>query len=309
MKIKIATIFFVLATLFAGGQDLYTKAFGNPKDQAVVFLHGGPGYNAASFEATTAQPLADRGFFVIVYDRRGEGRSKDPRAKYTFRESFDDLKAVCKKYEARKPVLIGHSFGGVIATLYAKTNPNAVQALILVGAPVSLQSTFETIIARSKAIYQARNDSLNLKFITLLQNMDATSLEYSSYCLGHAMQNGFYATKNLSAEAKALYARFKTDTLLTRYASQMSFQAPQGFWKNEHYTTIDLTDTIRALQKKNVKVYALFGKDDGLYSAQQVEALQNIIGPRNLDYIDNCSHNVFIDQQTQFMDRVKTWVK
>jgi proline iminopeptidase len=309
MKTIITSTIFVLATMFAYGQSIYTKTFGSSKDKPIIFLHGGPGYNCVNFEATTAQQLADKGFFVIVYDRRGEGRSNDPNAKFTFEETFDDLNDIYQKYNLTKATLIGHSFGGIVATLFTETNPKKVQSIILVGAPVSLQSTFKNILSKSKSIYQTKNDSVNLTYISMLENMDTTSIKYSSYCFGHAMQNGFYTPKNPSEEAKNIYSTFKTDTLLKKYASQMSYEAPKGFWKNEKYTTIDLTKNLQSLQKQNIIIYGLYGKDDGLYSTQQVTDLQSLIGSSNLIYIDNCSHNVFIDQQIQFIDAIKTWVK
>ena len=143
----------------------------------------------------------------------------------------------------------------------------------------------------------------------MLENMDTASIEYSSYCFGQAMQNGFYTPINPSAEAKNIYTKFKIDTLLTKYASQMSYEAPQGFWKNEKYTTIVLTKNLQSLQKQNIKIYGLYGKDDGLYSAQQVNDLQNLIGSSNIKYFENCSHNVFIDQQTQFINAIYTLTK
>jgi proline iminopeptidase len=309
MKTIITSTIFVLATMFAYGQSIYTKTFGSSKDKPIIFLHGGPGYNCVNFEATTAQQLADKGFFVIVYDRRGEGRSNDPNAKFTFEETFDDLNDIYQKYDLTKATLIGHSFGGIVATLFTETNPKKVQSIILVGAPVSLQSTFKNILSKSKSIYQTKNDSVNLTYISMLENMDTTSIKYSSYCFGHAMQNGFYTPKNPSEEAKNIYSTFKTDTLLKKYASQMSYEAPKGFWKNEKYTTIDLTKNLQSLQKQNIIIYGLYGKDDGLYSTQQVTDLQNLIGSSNLKYLDNCSHNVFIDQQIQFIDAIKTWAK
>ena len=308
MKTTILTIL-ILATVVAEGQSIYTKTFGNSEDKAIIFLHGGPGYNCANFEATTAQHLADNGFFVIVYDRRGEGRSKDANAKFTFNETFNDLNDIYKKYKLTKSTLIGHSFGGVVATLFAETNPKKVQSIILVGAPVSLQTTFKNIVAKSKIIYQSKKDSVNLNYISMLENMDTTSIEYGSYCFGHAMQNGFYTPKNPTSEAKSLYSTFRTDTLLKKYASQMSYQAPQGFWKNEKYTTIDLTNNLESLKKKKIKIFGLYGKDDGLYSAQQVTDLQKQIGTNNLKYFDSCSHNVFVDQQLQFIEAVKMWTK
>lgn len=309
MKTIITSTIFVLTTMFTYGQSIYTKTFGNINDKPIIFLHGGPGYNCAGFEATTAQQLADKGFFVIVYDRRGEGRSIDPNAKFTFKETFDDINDIYQKYNLTKPTLIGHSFGGVVATLFAETYPKKVQSIILVGAPVSLQSTFKNILSKTKSIYQAKKDSVNLKYISMLETMDTVSIEYSSYCFGHAMKNGFYTPKNPSVEAKNIYSKFRTDTLLTKYASRMSYEAPQGFWKNEKYTSINLTKNLQSIQKQNIKIYGLYGKDDGLYSAQQVTDLQNLIGSSNIKYFDNCSHSVFVDQQTEFIDAIKVWTK
>jgi proline iminopeptidase len=309
MKTIITSTILLLATMFANGQSIYTKTFGSSKDKPIIFLHGGPGYNCANFEATTAQQLADKGFYVIVYDRRGEGRSKDPNAQFTFKETFDDLNTIYQKYRLTKSTLIGHSFGGVVATLFAEKHPKKIQSIILVGAPVSLQETFKTIISTSKIIYQTKNDNINLNYISMLENMDKNSIEYSSYSFMHAMQNGFYSPKNPTEEAKIIYSKFKTDTLLIKYASQMTYQAPQGFWKNEKYTTIDLTSNLKILQAKNIKVRGLYGKDDGLYSADQVKELQNLLGENDVKCFDNCSHNVFIDQQSQFIDAVETWTK
>jgi proline iminopeptidase len=75
------TLFFTLFS--AHGQTIYSKAFGNKNNKPIIFIHGGPSGNAVQFEATTAPKLAERGFYVIVYDRRGEGRSADENAKIT----------------------------------------------------------------------------------------------------------------------------------------------------------------------------------------------------------------------------------
>ncbi len=309
MKSVFTSIVFVLATMFAFGQNIYTKTFGSNIDKAIIFLHGGPGYNSANFEATTAQKLADKGFFVIVYDRRGEGRSLNPNAKFTFNETFEDLNAIYQKYNLKTATLIGHSFGGVIATLFTEKHPTKVQSIVLVGAPVSLQATFKTILSKSRSIYFTKKDYVNLNYISMLEKMDTTSIQYSSYCFGHAMQNGFYTPKTPTEEAKTIYSNFKADSLMAKYASKMSYEAPQGFWENERYTTIDLTKNLKALQNQNIPIYGMYGKEDGLYAESQVTELQNLIGSNHLKYFDNCSHNVFMDQQAQFIEALKAWIK
>lgn len=304
------TLLTIIFTIFAvNGQTLYTKTFGNPKDRTLLFLHGGPGYNAVNFEQSVADKLSKNGFYVIVYDRRGEGRSRDTTAKFTFQQTFEDINSILKERKIAKVTLLGHSFGGVVATLFAEKYPKKINQIILIGAPVSIQETFKTIIKSSRALYESKGDKTNLSYIGMLENMDKISIEYSSYCFGHAMQNGFYFPKQMTDEAKSIYSNLKTDTLVKKYASQMTFEAPKGFWENEKYTSIDLTNNIINILRMKIPFYGIYGKDDGLYSIEQIEIFKNLIGVKNVKYLDNCSHNIFIDQQTQFTEALKIWVK
>ena len=151
---KIFLLFTFISTIqISQAQELYCKTFGNAKETPVLFLHGGPGYNCASFEVSTAQKFSENGFYVIVYDRRGEGRSIDLNTKYNFQETFDDINGILKKYKIKKINLIGHSFGGVVATLFSEKYPQNVNATILVSTPVALQETFKTILTTCRRIY------------------------------------------------------------------------------------------------------------------------------------------------------------
>lgn len=308
MKRIILLLVLVLTIPQTHAQELYSKTFGDPKNTAVLYLHGGPGYNAASFEISTAQKLADNGFYVVIYDRRGEGRSADPNSKFTFEETFDDINDLLKKYYLQKVNLIGHSFGGVIAALYSKKNPEKVNSITLIGAPVSLQETFKTILRSSRKIYLEKNDKTNLNYIDMIEKMNPASVEYYAYSFGHAMQNGFYNPKNLSEETKSIYANSQKEEAF-KYTAQMNREAPQGFLKNENYTSIDLTKTLEKLVSNKTRIYAMYGKEDGLYSPEQVIKLQEIIGKKNLNYLNDCSHNIFIDQQSLFIDSIKKWLR
>lgn len=307
---KIFTLIFLIIfgnTLIA--QNLEVQTFGDKKDKTVIFLHGGPGYNSVPFEQTTADELAENGFFVISYDRRGEGRNDNLKAEYTFNQTFEDLNQIYEKYELRKASLIGHSFGGIIATLFADKYPNKLNELILVSVPISMQKTLQNIIAKSKKVYEEKGDKVNLNYINMLENMDSKSLEYATYSFMHAMSNGFYSTKNPNQKANNLYKKFKSDTLLKKYASKNEYLAPQKFWKNEHYTTISIKNELQDLKNKKIDIYGVYGKEDGLYSKEQVVDLKNILGNNKVKYLENCSHNVFIDRQEEFINSMKDWIK
>ena len=308
MKKIIVLFSIILATIEVSSQTIYSKSFGDSSNEPLIYLHGGPGYNSIGFEISTAKILAESGFYVIVYDRRGEGRSPDKNTKFTFQETYEDLDAIYKKYNLENATLIGHSFGGVIGILYAEKYPEKIQSLVLVAAPLSIQETLLTIIKSSKSLYEKKEDSTNLKYIGMLEKMDKNSLEYSSYSFGHAMQNGFYTPKKPSEEAFAIYKKLKTNPSFVTDGSKMTYEAPKGFWKNENYTSIDLSQRLKNVLKNETQVFGLYGTEDGLYSEEQIMKLKAIIPKNNFKYMDNCSHNVFIDQQNQFIASLKAWI-
>ncbi len=289
-------------------QDLYLKTYGEPTATPIIYLHGGPGYNSTSFEVTTAQKLADEGFFVIVYDRRGEGRSDKLTAAFTYEETISDLNQIYEKYNLEKATLIGHSFGGIVATLFAEATPDKIAEIVLLSAPIKLQEVFQTIIDTCEVIYQKKADEVNLKYIAMLKEMDPHSLEYSSYCFMHAMANGFYTPEKMTAAASALYAEYSKSELF-KYANQMSYTAPQGYWEKEKYTSIDLTENLSQLMAQSIPIYGIYGKEDGLFSVQQIEHISNIVGVKNINYIENSAHNPFIDRQTAFLEALTNFMK
>ena len=309
MKKTLTVFVFIASTLVVNAQTIYSKAFGNPSDKPIIYLHGGPGYNSIGFEVSTAQTLSDNGFYVIVYDRRGEGRSADLNGKFTFQETFDDLTDLYKKYGLKNASLIGHSFGGIVGTLFAEKYPKKVKSLLLAAAPLSMQETLLNIINTSKVIYETNNDSTNLMYITMLEKMDKTTLQYSSYSFGHAMQNGFYSPKAPTKEALAIYKNLKTDSTFAGKGTVMTYEPPKGFWKNESYTSIDITENLKNVQNKEIPIFGIYGTEDGLYSEEQVMALEKLVKADNFKHLLNCSHNVFIDQQSQFITALRNWIK
>lgn len=307
MKAFILHLIFVLFCQLSYGQDsFYNKAYGNVSNPAIIFLHGGPGYNAFSFEISTAQELADNGFYVIVYDQRGCGRTKsDTNSQYTFEEAFADLNNIYTKYNVKTATLIGHSFGGTLGILYANNYPEKVENLILVGSPLSYQMTFKHIISKCKKIY-SENSSPQLQYIEMLEKMDTTTLEYSSYCFMHAMTNGFYKAKNPSEKSKIINANLMKNSMAS-YLSNMTREPVSGFFEKEHYTTLNLSSNLTELKGK-INVFGIYGQEDGLFDSEQITLLQSILGSDNFTIVENASHSVFIDQQDVFISQVKKYI-
>lgn len=87
---------------------LYVKDWGSGRP--VILLHGWP-LSADSWD-DQAMAIAEAGYRVIAYDRRGFGRSGQPWAGYGYDTLADDLAAVVNYAGAANTTLVGFSMGG-----------------------------------------------------------------------------------------------------------------------------------------------------------------------------------------------------
>lgn len=98
----------------ADGTAIYAREWGT--GPAIVLIHGWP-LDADMWEYQ-AVPLAEQGFRVITYDRRGFGRSSQPWTGYDYDTLTDDLKMVMDTLKVEDATLVGFSMGGGEAARY-----------------------------------------------------------------------------------------------------------------------------------------------------------------------------------------------
>jgi len=116
----------------AGGVKLYYVLDGTAGDTLVV-LHGGPGLNLETVRPDLA-PLAHR-HHVLYFDQRGSGRSEMPDSlQLTADAMVEDLETLRRTFRLERMTLLGHSWGGGLALLYAVRYPSRVRRLVLVGS-------------------------------------------------------------------------------------------------------------------------------------------------------------------------------
>jgi 3-oxoadipate enol-lactonase len=111
-----------------GGRVFYEAAGQGPH---MVLIHDGLVHR----EVWDGQiPFFARDHRVIIYDRRGYGRSPAPEAPY---DDMEDLKTVFEYLEVPSATLVGMSAGGRLAIDFTLKYPEKVSALVLVGAVLS----------------------------------------------------------------------------------------------------------------------------------------------------------------------------
>jgi pimeloyl-ACP methyl ester carboxylesterase len=96
----------------------------------LLLLLGGPGFDHSGFKLGFPR-LTD--IVQIVYlDHRGNGRSDaGSKAHWNLAAWADDIRAFCEALEIQRPIVMGHSFGGIVAMLYAARFPEHPSKLIL----------------------------------------------------------------------------------------------------------------------------------------------------------------------------------
>ena len=113
------------------GVRLYTRHVGN--GPSVVVLHGGPGAHH-DYLLPQYDRLAE-GRTLLYSDQRGGGRSPVPRdVAVGWREHVADLEALRDHWRLERLTLLGYSWGGLLAVLYALEHPDRVARLALVSA-------------------------------------------------------------------------------------------------------------------------------------------------------------------------------
>lgn len=113
--------------------ELFYRTVGEG-DQTVVFLHGGPGFCLEYF-LPDVQPLAQNRR-LLLYDQRSSGRSTligDP-SHNTIEDMVADLESLRDAFDLNELNLVGHSWGSLLAGLYAIEYPSNVDRMALVGS-------------------------------------------------------------------------------------------------------------------------------------------------------------------------------
>jgi len=102
---------------------------------AVVLLHG-TGGATADFEASGLVERLSRTHRVVVFDRPGYGHTRRPRGRrWTPQAQAAVIAEACGQILVQRPIVIGHSWGALVALALAISQPAALRGLILISGP------------------------------------------------------------------------------------------------------------------------------------------------------------------------------
>ncbi len=129
--------------------DVHYIQYGSEKGKDIVLLHGW-GQNIEMMK-----PLGDQlsDYHITILDFPGFGESSALTSSLTIYDYVEILEELLQSLNIHKPIIMGHSFGGRVAILYAARNP--VSKLVLFSSPCvrdNYKSTKEQILKSLKKL-------------------------------------------------------------------------------------------------------------------------------------------------------------
>lgn len=120
------------------GAGLVTNGPEMRQKPTLLLLHGGPGFDHSNFKPAFSC-LSDVAQ-IVYFDHRGQGRSDLGRpGEWNLDNWADDVVALCTALGIEQPIVLGLSFGGMVAQAYATKYPEHPSKLILMSTAARIR--------------------------------------------------------------------------------------------------------------------------------------------------------------------------
>lgn len=113
------------------GKNIWYDIYGAEHSDTLLYLHGGPGASCLDF-VNQAKALSGK-MKVIIFDQLGVLRSDGiaENESYSMEYQIEMVEEMRKILGIEKWSVLGHSYGGMLAVLYASACPDSVHKIIL----------------------------------------------------------------------------------------------------------------------------------------------------------------------------------
>lgn len=265
------------------------------KGLPLIVLHGGPGLSQ-DYLLPQLYKLAENNL-VIFYDQRGSGRSLETKLDeehINIDQFVEDLETLRTSLGFDKFILMGHSWGGLLAMQYAVDYQENLIGLILLNttpADYKGQKAFvEEFGLRTKNIHNDIKPFFayeDFKELNAAQISDLYRKLFSVY---------FYNPK----EVKDLSLNFSVAS------AQSGFKVMEEMSKT--YWLQPNVNLFPSLKKLAVPTFILHGKQDivPVWAAQEIK---NAIPQSEIVILDRCDHFPYIEQPLQFFYELNNFLR
>lgn len=276
------------------GTELFVRTVGCPKCSVLLVVHGGPGANHFKH-----LPLSVFGseFMVVFYDQRGTGASErlDIKAdksetldSLSLEQNIEDIEALRCRLRKDKISIIGHSWGGALATFYATRYPECVERLIVYSGGPEDRVLCEI---KEENHSKKRTDQENERIRRVIQEINTAVADGAS----QDMLDRLFGESLAIAYPSLYYRRPKEVPKLGR----------MGFWANagagRYIDTFNRLAFSGELRKISCPSLLIWGRHEPSPQERLLFLLDHIHGARFVIF-ENSGHNAMEEEASLFFE-------
>jgi proline iminopeptidase len=268
---------------------IFTKKMGS--GEPIIFLHGGPGlshdYLVQPFEQLSSK------YELIFFDQRGSGASSalGPDQTICIDDFVTDIETLRKSLKLSDITLIGHSWGGLLAVLYAKKFGNSLRKMILID-PAPGNSSLDNA---GRSIMRGR---LSVEDIEEINSI---------------MKNKPFETQDMVAINRFIQInerpRFFDQSYLSRNKPTFTFemivklQTVSGLLNEE----LDDYDIYHTIQGVDIKTLVIHGDYDPI-PVESSKKYSEMLPSSKFQLMDDCGHFPFIEKQKETLMSIEDFL-
>ena len=276
--------------LTSGEASIHVKTFGDSTSTPLMLINGGPGFSSEGFVPLARELAAS--YYVILHDQRGTGQSAFSELKqryFTMDKMVADMEAIREHLKLDQWVLMGQSFGGMLAYHYAATYPDRVSAMIQSSSGGMNLEFHKTTGARiSKRLSSEQRDSL-----AWWQRKRSAGDESYSTRLG--------VGRNLAPA-------YVVDTQFIPAIAERLTQGNMNINGLVHNAMIDIQfDVTNAMKGFNKPVLIIHGADD-IIDPQIARKAHTILPNSKLVILENSRHYGWLDRRETYLSEIRAFM-
>lgn len=267
----------------ADSTAIFYRTYGTGKP--LLIINGGPGMNSDGFQGLATALSSD--FRTIIFDQRGTGKSvlkKVDSTTITMVLMISDIESLRKHLGLKSWSLLGHSFGGMVASAYATVHPEVIDKIVLSasgGIDLGLLEYFR--------------ESVNSK-LTVGQ---LDTIEYwAARMVGEDEQNARIQRAKVLAHAYVLDTTYYP--VIAERLTQINPDVNQLMWDDLHRIHFDCKDQLRNI---DIPVLIIQGKQD-LVRPQTAEDSHQAFRNSKVVYMEHCIHYGWLDNPEVYFKEV-----
>ena len=280
-----------------GGCELYVEEQG--QGTPLFLLHGGPGATHHFFHPHFSQ--AKDFARVVYYDQRGCGLSDYKKGEgYTIDQAVEDIEKLRKALGLEKIVLLGHSYGGILAQKYSIQYPENIKGLILVGSGLAMSISLEPT-RQYDYMTEKERDRINQISVDVEKAIEEGKIspsEQTEVIVYNRLLNGdwkrqhFYKPTPEQIARHALYEWKHDQNFNERMSAEINKVGLKGAFDNCPIPTLILE-----------------GKWDLTWNTDKPAILKNNHPHSWLVLFQNSGHSPFMDEPDKFFNVLKKFLK